>query len=231
MQATELLERLRRIFVRCTREMLLEVNPDTGIYEDSRDLPIEPGGDWEDDWPDPDGDREPAGPAAQPPAGPQEGEPKRRAPEVYVMGLPDPEDVYSRIPYIILQLLEIKDEEQGESTAQIRAVIAVYSADGQEGGLQVLQIIERIRTVLERGILLAENYVLQFPLKCEVYPDDTGRYFLGEMTMTWSLPEIRRTHRYVETAAESGSLEESGLLGEDLREEDLWGDLVHGFDD
>jgi hypothetical protein len=34
--------------------------------------------------------------------------------------------------------------------------------------------------------------MLQKPLKFEVYPDDTGDYYLGEVEMEWTIPEIKR---------------------------------------
>ena len=190
-----LLRALKAVFERATREMRLKVNPDTGIHEEDMDRPLYP-----EEYPEPEEPPE-AGEAPEPEGYPEmegwndggdepETEPPRapekptRAPTIYLMNLPEREDLTSPIPYIILQVLKGKDKRDKESgdeqsTADVRALIATYNDDGQEGGLQVLEIID--------------NYVLQLPFDWEIYPDDTGVYYLGEINMTWSVPGVERT--------------------------------------
>ena len=134
---------------------------------------------------------------------PETREPKKRAPGVYRMNLPDRSDWISLIPYVLIQFLSSKDkynkdERDRQSTADVRVLIATYCADGEDGGLQVLEIIERIRIHLQTGMLLDGNFMLQMPFDTEVYPDDTGNYFLGQIDMTWSIPVIERTECFIE---------------------------------
>lgn len=121
-----------------------------------------------------------------------------RAPDVYVMNLPEREDLFSRIPYILIQPLDgddsQKEGEQPYSQVKVRLLIALYNKDAQEGGLQALEIIERLRVWMQKGRLLANQYMLQMPWHWEFYEDDTGVYHLGEIRTVWSLPEIKNTN-------------------------------------
>lgn len=202
MGIAELLTALKAEIRKCLDGMLLEVNPDTGEYEEDHNLPLEPPDEW--GPPElPDEDPEYESDTADGWKRPSETEKKKRAPEVHLMNLPERSDWYSRIPYVLIQFLNSKDkynkdEKDRQSTADIRMLIATYCEDGEDGGLQVLEIIERIRIHLESGMLLDQNYMLQMPFDAEVYPDDTGNYFLGEINMTWSIPIVERSELFIE---------------------------------
>lgn len=125
------------------------------------------------------------------------GEPhKERPAEIHKMRLPKKEDNTNRIPYIILQLLTGKDgkNERGEkeSTCQVRIVVATYSEDENVGAYDVLNVIMRIRTELERVGIIAEQFCLQDPLEYIIYPDDCHPFYFGEMITNWTLPEIKQ---------------------------------------
>ena len=202
MGITELLTALKTEVMKCLSGMLLEVNPNTGEYEEDHNLPMEPVDEWgPPKRPKDDPEFEPDVPIEC--YRPEKTEPKKRQPEVHLMNLPERSDWYSRIPYVLIQFLSCKDkynkdEKDQQSTADVRILIATYCEDGQDGGLQVLEIIERIRIHLQSGMLLDGNYMLQMPFDAEVYPDDTGNYFLGEINMTWSIPTIERAELYIE---------------------------------
>lgn len=121
---------------------------------------------------------------------------KERAAEVHKMRLPKKEDSTRRIPYILLQILTGKDgmndRGQQESTCQIRIVVGTYSEDEDVGSYDVLNVIMRLRTELQRNRILAEQFVLQDPLEYIIYPDDYHPYYFGEMITNWSLPEIKQ---------------------------------------
>lgn len=186
MGIADLLNALKTVIQAALEGMLLEVNPDTGDYEEDHNLPLEPD------------DMESLLTMQQTAT-----EKKCRAPTVYLMNLPEREDYLSRIPYVLIQFLSSKDKHDKESNerqslASVRVLIAVYDSDGEDGGLHVLEIIERIRLKLQAGMLLDQNFMLQMPFDTEVYPDDTGNYFLGEINMDWSIPVIDRTKYYIE---------------------------------
>lgn len=123
-------------------------------------------------------------------------EEKERAADVYKMNLPTKEDELQKIPYILLQFLTGKDDkpedEEDESLCQVRIVVATYSEDGGQGAYDVLNVLLRIRTELERAGVIGQQFVLRKPLEYIVYPDNTRPYYLGEMITNWSIPTIKR---------------------------------------
>ncbi len=227
-----LLKALKAVVEDVTKGMYLEVNPDTGWYEETAAMPLEP-------IPEETGRPSPDVELPEEPKTDIWGEDfdqsvreqrKKRAPEVYLMNLPDRSDTTSRIPYILIQFLSGRDkradQENGrdkQSTVDVRLLVATYNTDGQEGGLQVLNILERMRFALQSGEMLASNYVLQNTMDYEVYPDDTGRYFLGEMDTTWSIPTVERTHCCVEEALNAGEYRPGDNV-QARAQKDIWED-------
>lgn len=123
-------------------------------------------------------------------------EEKERAADVYKMRLPNKDDQTQKIPYILLQFLTGKDDKQErepeESTCQIRIVVATYSEDGGTGAYDVLNVLLRIRSELQKTGIIGGQFCLQKPLEYIVYPDSTQPYYLGEMVTNWSIPTIKR---------------------------------------
>lgn len=123
-------------------------------------------------------------------------EEKERAADVYKMRLPNKDDQTQKIPYILLQFLTGKDDKQEqepeESNCKIRIVVATYSEDGGVGAYDVLNVLLRIRSELEKTGIIGNQFVLQMPLEYIVYPDSTQPYYLGEMVTNWSIPTIKR---------------------------------------
>lgn len=123
-------------------------------------------------------------------------EDKERPAMVYKMELPNKDDRTQKIPYILLQFLNGKDDkkpqELEESIGTIRIVIATYSEDAGKGKYDVLNLISRIRSELEKVGIIGEKFALEKPLEYIVYPDNTAPYYLGEMITNWSMPTIKR---------------------------------------
>ena len=123
-------------------------------------------------------------------------EEKERTANVYKMRLPKKEDQVQQIPYILLQILNGKDDkkekEPEESICTVRIVVATYSEDAGQGAYDVLNVILRIRSELEKAGIIGGQFVLQKPLEYIVYPDSTEPYYLGEMITNWSIPTIKR---------------------------------------
>mgnify|MGYP005764339049 FL=1 len=121
---------------------------------------------------------------------------KERAANVYKMRLPNKEDQIQKVPYILLQFLtgkdDKKDSEPEDSECTVRIVVATYSENGEVGAYDVLNVILRIRTELEKIGIIGGYFVLQKPLEYIVYPDSTEPYYLGEMITNWSIPTIKR---------------------------------------
>ncbi|RPF48257.1 hypothetical protein EDD70_1072 [Hydrogenoanaerobacterium saccharovorans] len=124
------------------------------------------------------------------------GESKERTAQVYTMQLPDKEAETQQIPYILLQFLTGKDEQNegvsAESECKIRIVVATYSEDGGAGAMDVLNLLTRIRVALLKAGIVGEQFLLKKPLEYIVYPDSSAPYYLGEMLTVWGMPKIER---------------------------------------
>lgn len=120
---------------------------------------------------------------------------ERRPAEVHKMRLPQKEDSTKRVPYILLQILTGEDTEEEDGTpvsmCKVRIVAATYSEDQKNGAYDVLNLIMRIRTELERVGIIADQFCLRRPLEYLIYPDDIAPYYFGEMITNWTIPEIK----------------------------------------
>lgn len=125
-------------------------------------------------------------------------EQRYRAAEVYLMRLTDASSAKKKVPYIIHQVITGKDTQTpgdlDTSSTTIRTIFAVYNDDGQEGGLMLLNLMERLRIALLRKAVIGDQFQLDRSagLECIIYPDDTAPYFAGEMSTVWRMPAVER---------------------------------------
>ena len=72
-----------------------------------------------------------------------------------------------------------------------------YNDDEQEGGLMLLNLMERLRIRLLREVVIGRRFQLDLEsgLETFIYPDDTAPYYAGEMTTTWRVPGVEREVR------------------------------------
>lgn len=130
----------------------------------------------------------------------QEGDTEQtfRAAGVHLMRLKNSKAAQKTAPYIIHQIITGKDvQPKGEpvsSTATVRSIFAVYNEDEQEGGLMLLNLMERLRISLLKAVVIGRQYELDLEAGIEtiIYPDDTAPYYAGEMASTWKLPAVKR---------------------------------------
>lgn len=127
--------------------------------------------------------------------------PSERLAEVHLMRLPDSEAAKKKAPYIIHQIITGKDVqkpgEQAACTTEIRSIFCVYCPDEEEGGMLLLNLMERLRIALLRQAVLDQRYQLDLEAGLEIilYPDDSAPYYAGEMASRWRLPGIEREVR------------------------------------
>lgn len=127
-----------------------------------------------------------------------------RAAEVYLTRLPDSKSAKKKAPYILHQPVTGKDvyqpQKQQESTAFVRTIFCVYHSDAQEGGLALLNLMERLRIeLLRRGVVGGQFRLdLESGLETLVYYENLESYYAGEMLSVWKLPTIEREVQYVE---------------------------------
>ena len=121
-----------------------------------------------------------------------------RPADVYLMRLPDGSSAKKKAPYVLHQLVTGTDRQpQGQAVsarANVRSIFCVYNDDEQEGGLMLLNLMERLRAALLRKVVIGEQFTLDLEAGLEVlvYPDDIAPFFIGEMASTWKLPAVER---------------------------------------
>lgn len=122
----------------------------------------------------------------------------RRTAEVHLMRLPDESAYKEKVPYITHSIITGTDNQApGNSVsanATIRTIFAVYSENNSEGGLMLLNLMERLRIALLKQVIIGQQFQLDLAegLEIVVYPDDTAPYFAGEMKSVWKMPPTRR---------------------------------------
>jgi len=134
-----------------------------------------------------------------------------RPASVYLARLPDMTSYQKKAPFILHQAVTSLDEitntnkETGmqirrklKSAGVIRSVFCVYHPDEQEGGMALLNLMEKMRVALLEAPILNQIFELDLDegLSQMVYPETgergTAPYYLGEMVTTWKLPAVKR---------------------------------------
>lgn len=120
-----------------------------------------------------------------------------RPADVYLMRLPDSSSATKRAPYVLHQLISGADQQKENhiiSDASVRSVFCVYNDDKQEGGLMLLNLMERLRVALLQQVIIGEQFTIDLDawLNILTYSNDTDPYFAGEMISTWKLPTVKR---------------------------------------
>lgn len=119
-------------------------------------------------------------------------EPIFRSAEVHKMRLPDSRSAKKKAPYIIHQVITGKDTTA--SSAVVRSIFCVYNEREDEGGLMLLNLMERVRIALLKAGTVGEQFTLDINAGMErmIYPDDTAPFYAGEMISTWKMPRVER---------------------------------------
>lgn len=142
-------------------------------------------------------------------------EPEPRAAAVYAGHLPEFDSVKRKAPCILHQLVTSKDvQPQGEprprSSAVVRTAFCVYCGNEEEGGMMLLNLMERLRIALLRKVVIGRQFKLDLEAGLDTLVYDTaGRpthpYYLGEMISVWKLPHtIEREVPYGKEYPRSG---------------------------
>lgn len=131
-----------------------------------------------------------------------------RAAQVFLTALPERNSATKEAPYVLHQILKSTDicrpGELPATTIVARTVFCVYHENGQEGGMVLLNLMERLRIALLRQGVVGKQFKLDLSAGVEtvVYPDTgppprgTAPYYLGEMITTWKTIFIEREVNY-----------------------------------
>ena len=128
-------------------------------------------------------------------------EPEDRAPEVYLTHLNNSSAAKKKAPYILHQVITSKSfqcsGEHPDCIVKVRSIFATYNEDEEEGGLALLNMMERLRIAILRKPFIGDQFTLDLDAGMEilVYPDNIVPYFAGEMVTTWHLPGVEREAR------------------------------------
>lgn len=128
--------------------------------------------------------------------------PADRTAAVYRMRIPNGRSATKKAPYILHQIITNKDiqppGQKPEATAVVRTIFCVYHKDEQEGGLALLNLMERLRIALLEQVVIGKQFRLNLKAGLEslVYQEDTAPYYAGEMVSVWDLPIIERKVPY-----------------------------------
>lgn len=128
-------------------------------------------------------------------------EQQMRAADVHLMRLPDSTAATKKAPYIIHQLVTSKDTQpagrQESGSSVVRSVFCVYCENEQEGALNLLNLMDRLRIRLLQQVIIGQQYQLDMEAGVEmlIYPEDSAPYYAGEMSTTWKMPSVEREWR------------------------------------
>jgi len=124
-------------------------------------------------------------------------EPEPRAASVYTGHLPELGSIERKAPCVLHQVVTRKDiqlpgQPFPSSAAVVRSALCVYNEDEEEGGLMLLNLMERLRISLLRKVVLNRQFKLDLQAGLETLTyDSVGRpthpYYLGEMISVWKI--------------------------------------------
>lgn len=140
-----------------------------------------------------------------------EREPNPRPAAVFLTRLPDMMSFEKKAPFILHQVVTGLDgfgnvnkgtgmqiRRELKSSCVVRSVFCVYNQNEEEGGLELLNLMEEMRTDLLQFPILNKVFELDLDegISQMVYPETgergTAPYYLGEMVTIWKLPQIKR---------------------------------------
>ena len=127
----------------------------------------------------------------------QAGDDEYTAPKVYTGKLPVKSKTgLEYVPYILIKLLTGEDMQTPgqptESTVKTRIILTTYSKTPEEGYIDAVNIISRIRTDLLTKRKVGGVFKLKMPIEYIIYEVDIGAYTVGEIVAEWSTPPIEQ---------------------------------------
>lgn len=123
---------------------------------------------------------------------------------IHLMRLPDMSAAAKKAPYIIHQFINGVDTQNPsnstKSIAAVRSIFTVYNLNDEEGGLSLLNLMERFRIHLLRRRVIGAAFDLHMEegggIESLIYPEQTSPYYSGEMLTTWDIPAVEREVNY-----------------------------------
>lgn len=119
---------------------------------------------------------------------------------VFLMSPPTDKGKRKSVPYVVHSVLTGADQQTSgnieQSIAVVRSVFLVYNPNEQQGALELLEMMERLRIKLLEERVIGRQFALNLEEKIEslIYPDisKTAPFYTGEMSTVWNMPIIKR---------------------------------------
>lgn len=115
----------------------------------------------------------------------------KKPPFIFIGDLPQLNERTTRVPYILIKLVQGKDELD-ESTCNIRIIAVTYNRNNDECYMECLNVIEKIRENLLKDVVVGERFLCRKPLEYLIYEDDIKPYCIGELMTVWEIPQVMR---------------------------------------
>lgn len=95
----------------------------------------------------------------------------------------------NEFPFVILRPLEGEDSDHETGFATIKLLFGTKS-DDDEGFIDVLNVMERVRIALLKKRVLDQRYRLELPYKWKFHEEQPEPEWIGEATTKWLLPTV-----------------------------------------
>lgn len=119
---------------------------------------------------------------------------EERPPKIYKMKPPVKTGNEEQVPYLVLQLLTVKDmQKEGENPqclCKIRIIAATYGEDEGTADMNTLNLLTRVRISLLEKPNISGRLKMLPNTETLIYSDVTPPYSLGEMMTEWSIPAV-----------------------------------------
>lgn len=117
-------------------------------------------------------------------------------PAIHLLKVPDKrkENVGEiQVPYIILHPSQGKQDDEAQIT--VTMVFGVLDKS-DEGGLTVINLMERVRIALLRQRIVDRKYRIETPYEWEFFTDQPLPYWEGMAKTIWTVPAIQEEVTY-----------------------------------
>lgn len=124
-------------------------------------------------------------------------EPEPIVPNIFLQRVPSSRESTKKVPYVLHQIATGEDIQKAgtlpTATTLVRHVFVVYNENEEEGGMQLLEIMEKFRIHMLQCLSLGQFRLdLTEGVDATIYPDDTAPFYIGEMGSVWEIPAINR---------------------------------------
>lgn len=122
---------------------------------------------------------------------------EERPPKIYKMKPPVKTGNEEQVPYLVLQLLTVKDQqkegERPESRCTVRIIAVTYGEDESAADMNTLNLLTRVRISLLEKPNISGRIKMLPNVETLIYTDITPPYSIGEMMTEWSVPAVSQT--------------------------------------